>query len=489
MSTITSMPIKTCLITAFIAALLSSIGCSYSKTPVEGTLDTDTGVGWVSLFDGKSLDGWMIKGHAEDVTKGYFYVEDGAIVADAPDADHDYVWCYSEREYTDFHLKLKFQGDRGDYANSGIQVRSRYDHDDEGGWLNGPQIDIGFIDRNGSIWDETRNNQRWLHEDHSPKTFYWSDDTPAWNELEIIVQDMNIKVIQNGEIITDYNGRGILDDRNHIELGVGTAGHIALQIHTGDTMKIRFKDIEILDLSTPPKPDLNILLFSKTAGYKHDSIVWVEEAMRRLAVENNWDLQVERDAHWFTPEGLAQFDVIIWNNNCADDLLLTGDQMTAFEQYIETGGGYVGIHGAAWQQFTPRWDWYLDTLLGAAETNRNGNWEGVWGGDATIKIEAAGDPTTAMIPEGHVWNDEYYALSADIRAIEYPNPDENIEVLLSAVADWDYGDFKTGHPVTWRHPVSDGRMWYTAIGHQQGTIEDPVFQEHLVAGINWASGK
>ena len=209
---------------------------------------------WTSLFNGKDLTNWVIKAHAKDLPKNYFTVKDGAIVADAQDKDHDYVWCYSEKEYINFKLRLKFQGERGNYSNSGVQVRSRYDHNDGDGWLNGPQIDIGFTDRNGSIWDETRNNQRWLIEDYTPKTFYWNDEGEGWNDLEITVIGLRITVVQNGQTITDYDGTGVLDDENHLNLGVGTTGHIALQIHTEDIMKIKFKDIEIIDLGNSPLP-------------------------------------------------------------------------------------------------------------------------------------------------------------------------------------------------------------------------------------------
>lgn len=205
--------------------------------------------GWTSLFNGKDLTGWSQKAKAEDQDTEFFTVHNGVIVAEAKDKDHDYVWLYSDKEYQDFHLKLKFQGERGDYANSGVQIRSRYDHNDNGGWLNGPQVDIGFIDRNGSIWDETRNNQRWLYEGYNAKTFFFADEPPGWNSLEIIVKDYRIQVIQNGDLLTDYDGSGVLDDANHKALGVGTKGHIALQIHTSDVMKIKFKDIYLRELN------------------------------------------------------------------------------------------------------------------------------------------------------------------------------------------------------------------------------------------------
>ncbi len=465
----------------------SSDESSVVSSSLKLQVSSDSGPQWETLFNGQDLTHWSIKAHADDLGDNYFYVEDGAIVADAYDADHDYVWCYSDKEYSDFHLKLKFQGERGDNANSGVQVQSRYDHNDTGGWLNGPQIDIGFTGRNGSIWDETRNNQTWLYKDSSDKPLVWSDEDEGWNNLEVIVNGVNIVAIQNGDTITDYDGAGVLDDQNHKNLNVGVRGHIALQIHTGDIMKIRFKDIEILDLSEPLPPPLKVLVFGKIAGFFHPGIPTTEEAIVEEGELRNWDVTLTRDSDLFTLAGLDTFDVVVWNNNCSDSALLVKSEMDAFEDYIEGGGGYVGFHGTAWSHY--EWDWYVDTLLAAMEINKNGTWEGVWNDEALVLVEVD-NALTNMVPDGQVWNDEYYAMDPAPRGKTYAGrPNDDIEILMSAIVDWEYGDFKTGHPFIWRHTVLQGRMWYTGIGHNDPTINDPIFRNVFSAGIEWAGGR
>lgn len=222
---------------------------------------------WVSLFDGHTLTGWSVKSVPADRDQVWWRVVDGAIEANSLErGQHDYVWLYSDREYGDFVLQLKFQAFRDSPGNSGVQIRSRYDEADGAGWLNGPQIDIHPPGpwRTGMVWDETRGNQRWLYpavpkgEWVNPSmaaaglTMRFADEEPAWNRLEITAHGTRFKAVLNGVTVMAYDGAGVLDDAVHTAKGVGMKGHIALQIHTGDRLRIRFKDIRIRELSGPP---------------------------------------------------------------------------------------------------------------------------------------------------------------------------------------------------------------------------------------------
>ena len=220
--------------------------------------DTDR---WISLFNGKDLAGWIVKAKPEDIAREFWFVTEGCIEANSLGIpDHDYVWLMTEKEYGDFELKFKFQAFRNSPGNSGIQVRSRYATDEY--WLNGPQIDIhptGYW-RSGMMWDETRGNQRWIFPDLpdgdwvdstmalSKHEFYFSDEKPEWNEMYIRAEGTHIYAELNGKSITDFEGEGILDDEIHRRLQVGLSGHIALQIHSGDELRIRYKDIFIREL-------------------------------------------------------------------------------------------------------------------------------------------------------------------------------------------------------------------------------------------------
>jgi peptidoglycan/xylan/chitin deacetylase (PgdA/CDA1 family) len=249
-----------------IIGFLKSRGCVFmtpseymAKAMAEGNGEE---VGWSSLFNGKTLDGWVIKCLPQDNDKrDYWKVVDGTITAETPpNSKHNYIWLLTEKEYGDFELRMKVQTYASSTGNSGIQVRSRYD--DEAGWLNGPQVDINPPGpwRNGFIYDETKGVQVWLWPDvgrpanakpeHAPEGWKWfhADDKEAWNDVHIVCQGTKIKTVVNRVTVADYDGSGRLDDEAHRAHNVGMKGHIALQIHSGRQLLIRFKDIEVREL-------------------------------------------------------------------------------------------------------------------------------------------------------------------------------------------------------------------------------------------------
>ncbi|MGC9342227.1 MAG: family 16 glycoside hydrolase, partial [Bacteroidales bacterium] len=81
-----------------------------------------------------------------------------------------------------------------------------------------------------------------------PAEFYYAGDSVGWNEMELIAQRMSVIAYLNGKKITDFNGEGIFNDELHKKFNVGEKGYICFQIHTGDQLKIRYKDIYIKKL-------------------------------------------------------------------------------------------------------------------------------------------------------------------------------------------------------------------------------------------------
>ena len=224
---------------------------------------------WESLFDGKTLNNWIIECSQGDRERSYWSVDNGAILANSMgDKEHGYVWLVSDKEFADFELKLKFQSFRDSPGNSGVQIRSRYDKTAkvEGeraeGYMDGPQVDIHPPGswRTGYIYDETRGHRRWIdpslpdwrmdRKEFEPESHihYYSDEAPFWNELKILCKGTHITTIVNGITVSDYDGTGILDDTHHKKINIDKQGHIALQLHKDDEIKIAFKDILIREM-------------------------------------------------------------------------------------------------------------------------------------------------------------------------------------------------------------------------------------------------
>jgi hypothetical protein len=227
-------------------------------SPTSTTSAPDDGE-WTPLFNGQDLSGWTVKCQPKDQDKVFWKADRGAILCDSMGRpDHNYVWLITEREFGDFELKLKFQACKDSPGNSGVQFRSRYDETAQGGWLDGPQVDIhppaSMSWRTGLIYDETRGEQRWvspsLKDSRMDPTFKpaehvfkYADDGDGWNDLTIICEGMRVKTIVNGVVRTDWDGAGVLDNATHLKHRVGRRGHFALQLHSGDQLRIRFKEI------------------------------------------------------------------------------------------------------------------------------------------------------------------------------------------------------------------------------------------------------
>ncbi|MEX0320715.1 MAG: DUF1080 domain-containing protein [Puniceicoccaceae bacterium] len=247
-------------ITRFISLLLTTILLSSIAIAAQEVPE-----GWTSLFNGKNLDGWHVNCLQADKGKTYWKVVDGTIECDSMGKpDHDYVWLTTDKEYDNFMLTLQFQAFEESTGNSGVQVRSRYDASPDaprGGWLDGPQLDVhpGNPMRIGKIYDETRSERRWISPslpdskyvapaDQKPVKFRFAGNGNGWNTLRIRCKGTRIQTWLNGQMVTDYDGSGLLNDDAHKLYKVGMQGHIALQLHSKDELRIRFRNIRIKEL-------------------------------------------------------------------------------------------------------------------------------------------------------------------------------------------------------------------------------------------------
>ena len=231
-------------------------GCAIDgRAGREGESELSDGGGWKRLFNGKNLDGWRVECKPDDKRKVFWRARDGAIVCNSMGGEeHDYVWLITEEEFSDFELRMKIQTFRDSPGNSGVQVRSRFDGEEQ--WLDGPQVDIHPPEpwRCGYIYDETRELKRWIH----PSLPSWdierlqvkggqewkhADEGDGWNTLRIVCRGTAVKTFVNGNKIADFDGAGLLDDEAHRRHNVGMKGHLALQLHADDELHIKYKDI------------------------------------------------------------------------------------------------------------------------------------------------------------------------------------------------------------------------------------------------------
>lgn len=175
------------------------------------------------LFNGKDLSGWVTP---ED--RSLFTVEDGEIVGRTKGDLKKNEFLATEKNYGDFVLKAKVKIRNG---NSGIQFRSKRTSE---GVVSGPQADVaeGFW---GLLYEERGRGILERYPEDKAKELVKNND---WNEFVITAKGDHVTI--------DLNGTRVID---RTDSKFDKEGVIALQVHVGPSMEVRYKDIEIQELS------------------------------------------------------------------------------------------------------------------------------------------------------------------------------------------------------------------------------------------------
>ena len=247
-----------------------------------------------------------------------------------------------------------------------------------------------------------------------------------------------------------------------------------------------FRPSTSYDSNPPVMPDLPspaVLLFSKTNGFRHfEGIDAGVDALREIGSRRGWPVLHTENGAVFAPDTLARFHVVVWLN--ASGAPLDAVQRRALRSWIESGGGFVGIH-AALDDSHASWEWYVTNLLGTNFTGHPLEHQ-----TATVHVENA--EHSAMKRAEPSWShfDEWYSFDRSVRG------DEGVEVLASvdeATYDqrlrflWLDQDLSMGdHPVIWTREVGTGLAFLSALGHRAEVFRDPNYLAVLEGGIEWA---
>ena len=212
----------------------------------------------------------------------------------------------------------------------------------------------------------------------------------------------------------------------------------------------------------------SVLLFTKTAGYRHDSIADGVAAIQDLGALYGFEVVQTEDAALFNDAELANYRVVIFLSTTGD--ILDDAQQGAFERFIQAGGAFVGVHAATDTEYD--WPWY-GGLVGAYFASHPAVQE------AAVSVVNDVHPSTSMLPETWIRQDEWYNFATD--------PAAQVNVLLN-LDETSYvgGTMGGSHPIAWYHDYDGGRSWYTAGGHTSESFGDPLFLAHLAGGILWA---
>src|SRR6184192_38486 len=215
-----------------------------------------------------------------------------------------------------------------------------------------------------------------------------------------------------------------------------------------------------------------VLVFSKTAGFRHSSIPNGIAAIQKLGQENGFAVDATEDAGVFTEKNLARYSAVVFLNTTGD--VLDPAQQDVFERYIRADGGYVGVHSATDTEYD--WPWY-GRLAGAYFNGHPGNPNVRTG---SYRVLDTTHVSTKGLPARFSREDEFY---------NFKSIDPTIHVLVE-IDETSYQGGTNGahHPMSWYHDFDGGRAWYTNMGHTEATYTEPLFLRHLLGGLRYAIG-
>lgn len=218
-----------------------------------------------------------------------------------------------------------------------------------------------------------------------------------------------------------------------------------------------------------PRERDRILIFSKTGGFRHQSIPDGIKALREI-LSPGYEVDASEDSRVFSTENLKRYKCVVFLSTTGD--ILNDSEQKAFEEYIRAGGGYAGVHAAADTEHT--WPWYGDLVGAYFKTHPQIQL-------STVKVEDRMHRSTRMLPAQWPRTDEWYVYNR--------NPRDRVRVLASLDDSTVEGaDMGGDHPIAWYHEFQGGRAWYTGGGHTSESFTEELFRKHLEGGVLWAAG-
>ena len=224
---------------------------------------------------------------------------------------------------------------------------------------------------------------------------------------------------------------------------------------------------------------LKILNFQADNGFQHKSKSVALAMVESLGSENGWEVVSTVDAASLTKLDLSSFDVIVFNNNCGNKgAIMSAPQQLALQKYVQSGGGFVGVHcaGAIWKEGGEFQPWY-EGLIGTKLIDHPKVQQ------AKLNVEDRKHIATRHLPAEWTVTDEWHRFGS--------NPRKNVRVLMSVDEDSYKGKQKMNgdHPFTWCQEYDGGRSFFTSLGHTKEIYADANFQKLIKGAIVWAAGK
>ncbi len=217
----------------------------------------------------------------------------------------------------------------------------------------------------------------------------------------------------------------------------------------------------------PRTGTFKMLIYSKTAAFRHDSIANGIAMLQTIATEQGFTTKATETNEDITPDGLKQYEIVFFMNSTGD--IFNATEQKTFEDWMTTqNGAMAGTHSAT--DTENGWAFYSEVTGQYYDGHGNANTSD------TIKFEdsQANFPAVKGIPNPWQRNEEWYKFNKYQQWSVKPG----FIVLGRKSADT--------QPITWAREWGNFRSFYSAIGHDKSVFTDPVVKKHITGGIMWA---
>lgn len=210
-----------------------------------------------------------------------------------------------------------------------------------------------------------------------------------------------------------------------------------------------------------------VLIFSKTNGYRHESILAGISAIKKLGMENHFLVDATEDSLDINTKNLKQYQAIIFLSTSGK--VLGEKQKVALQNFIKKRKGFVGIHAAT--NCEPDWPWFVNMIGGRFDSHPAPQ-------AAKLMVVNKEHPATKNLPPIWERKDEWYNFN-------YLNPNTNVLIKIDE-SSYTGGKHNNNHPLAWYHNYEGSKVFYTALGHANESYNEPLFLQHLLGGIQYA---
>ncbi|ARO15272.1 secreted glycosyl hydrolase [Ketogulonicigenium robustum] len=236
----------------------------------------------------------------------------------------------------------------------------------------------------------------------------------------------------------------------------------------------------------PATNGYSVLIYSRVAEGSNPHANTPYGIARLTDLLESADIKVTATSEVTDVQGARQlraYDAVIFFNTQRD--VLDSAAMMALRIYMESGGGFVGIHNAFGTMYN--WEWYRGLLGNTQLFDHGPNQPG------TVNVITAGDASTRDLQPSFTVTDEFYNIWPD------PQMGGNIRVLLASDDstrergtqgyNGHPGTYEGLHPVSWCHYYDGGRAFLTVLGHTEEIFDDANFRAHILGGVESAMGR